>query len=144
MTRAFRKPATRTLITIMLLLTAATAIALGQKGTIITRRVQFERGQTSTTLKGKASWGASYVYLLRARAGQTLTVRVTGAPDFTIYPPGKRPSANTSAEDVALKGTFGVKDWSGQLPASGEYAIWLSHAEPEVSMAGDTLEVSIR
>lgn len=40
-------------------------------------RIRFARGRSSTTLAGSLSAGGSRNYVLRASAGQTMTVRVT-------------------------------------------------------------------
>jgi hypothetical protein len=40
-------------------------------------RIRFARGRTSTTVAGNLSSGAERSYILRASAGQTMTVRVT-------------------------------------------------------------------
>jgi hypothetical protein len=40
-------------------------------------RIRFARGRTSTTVSGALSGGASRSYILGARRGQTMTVRVT-------------------------------------------------------------------
>lgn len=40
-------------------------------------RIRFARGRSSATVTGSLSSGASRAYILRASAGQTMTVRVT-------------------------------------------------------------------
>ena len=40
-------------------------------------RIRFARGRSSTTVSGSLSAGAERSYILRASAGQTMTVRVT-------------------------------------------------------------------
>ena len=40
-------------------------------------RIRFARGRSSTTVAGRLSAGATRSYILRASAGQTMTVRVT-------------------------------------------------------------------
>ena len=108
-----------------------------QKGTHITRRVKFARGQNSTTIKGSATWGTSYIYLLHARAGQTLTVSVEGVPVFRIVPPGAR-------NYEALEGADNVKEWSGRLPRTGTYQINVGHADDAYADAPYELKISVQ
>lgn len=109
-----------------------------QKGTVITRRVQFARGRTTAVIKDEATWGTTYRYFLNARAGQTMSVHVTGVPDAVVefYPP--------EAGTEPLEGADSVKDWSGKLPETGRYAIFISHTRDGVKSAPYTLEITIR
>ena len=121
--------------TALILLTVAVAAA--QKGTTINRRVQFPRGRTTAVLKGKANWGASYIYRLRARAGQTMIVHIAGVPTFRIIAPGSR-------NYEALGGADNVQDWTGELPRTGNYQIIVGHANDNYTLAPYTLEVTVR
>ena len=121
-----------------LVLIAVVAVAApAQRGTHVVRRVSFPRGRTTVLLKGSAKWGASYIYVLRARAGQTITVHSTGVPVFRVVPPGAR-------NYDALPGADNVRDWSGRLPADGDYKINIGHADDNYTRAPYTLEVTIR
>ena len=105
----------------------------------ITRRIQFARGRTMATLKGQIKKNQEIIYLLRANKGQTLAVRVAAASTpnhdvvFTIKGPG-----NASLMEEGDLNT----EWSGQLPATGDYQISLGMIESEFS--NYTLEVSVR
>jgi hypothetical protein len=102
-----------------------------------TQRVRFARGRTTAILKGAVVRGTQDRYILGARAGQTMIVHVTSREKnavFTILDPG----------GTALEGTdegLDAKDWSGELPLSGDYSIWVS---PTRGNATYTLEVTIR
>jgi hypothetical protein len=104
-----------------------------------TRRIQFARGRTTATLKGQIKKNQEIVYLLRANKGQTLSVRVAAASTpnhdvvFTINGPG-----NVSLMEEGDLNT----EWSGELPATGDYAINLGMIESESSHF--TLEVSVK
>lgn len=121
--------------TALMLLTISVAAA--QKGTTINRRVQFPRGRTTAVLKGRANWGASYIYRLRARARQTMIVHITGVPTFRIVAPGSR-------NYEALAGADNVQDWTGELPRTGDYQIIVGHANDNYTKAPYTLEVTVR
>lgn len=120
----------------LLLSVGMSHVVFAQKGTHVMKRVTFQRGRNSTVIKGQAHWGASYIYLLRARAGQTLTVHLEGVPVARIVPPG--------AENYeALAGADNVNDWSGKLPKTGQYQINVGHANDAYAAAPYTLEIKI-
>lgn len=102
-----------------------------------TQRVRFARGRTTAILKGAVVRGTQDRYILAARAGQTMIVHITAREKnavFTILDPS----------GTALEGTdegLDAKDWTGELPLSGEYSIWVS---PTRGNATYTLEVTIR
>lgn len=144
MKRTLKCATTAMLITLALLAAMTPTPASGQKGTIIRKRIQFARGKSTMTVRGNATWGTVYAYSLRASAGQTMTVRVRGKADFQIYPPGARPNADTTPEEIALEGAVGVKQWSGELPTTGNYEIWLNMSEMYAESVPYTLEVTIR
>ncbi len=120
-------------MTAVLMVLLLTAGALAQP---TYRRVKFPRGRTTAILKGALPTIDDVVnYALTARAGQTMTVHITS-------PKGNaRVSVYREGQERALEGANTVKDWSGELPESGDYVIAV------VSMQGRanyTLEVTIR
>ena len=102
-----------------------------------TQRVKFARGRTTAVLSGAVVRGTNDRYILGARAGQTMIVHITAREKnavFTILGP----------DGTALEGTeegVDAKDWTGELPLSGDYSIWVS---PSRGNATYTLEVTIR
>ncbi len=108
-------------------------------GRDLTRRVRFGRGQTGATLSSVLRPGTSHVYTFRARAGQRMSVRLRltdkrGARegDVVFWVQSKKYVAgrNTAIlEGIDPRG--GAVEWTGQLPLTGEYEIYLSN--PEVS-----------
>ena len=102
-----------------------------------TQRVRFARGRTTAILKGAVVRGTQDRYILGARAGQTMIVHATSREKnavFTILGP----------DGTALEGTdegLDATDWTGELPLSGDYSIWVS---PTRGNATYTLEVTIR
>ena len=110
---------------------AAAAQCRGTDRAII-KRVTFPRGRTTAVIKDTVRLCTSHEYRLRARAGQTMTVHLaTGSKtSFTIWTPtGDTP-----------EGADGSKDWSGELPETGDYTINIGTD----ATAAYTLEVTIR
>lgn len=86
---------------------------------IETKALQFAKGETSATVKDSLKGDATIDYSLRARAGQTMSVTLTtsnSANYFNVLPPG--------SDDVAIFiGSTDGNEWSGTLPADGDYKI---------------------
>ena len=103
------------LITILLSSLASPALAAGIK-----KRVRFPRGSNSTTISGAVIRGERDRYILGAREGQTMTVRIKSLEDnavFQIYFPGEQESLEGAGE------SDDAKSWSGKLPATTDYVI---------------------
>jgi hypothetical protein len=116
----------------VLLITAGT---LAQHGTSIVTRIKFARGRTTSLEKGSVHRGMSHDYLLKAGAGQNMSVHLAagGGVCFDLYTPG------LSDQLAACS-----KDWSGDLPSSGDYRI---NVLPDTTTERDisyTLEVTVR
>lgn len=86
---------------------------------IETRPIQFAKGASSATVQGTIQGDQTVDYTVRARAGQTMSVKMStsrGANYFNVLPPG--------SNDVALfVGSSDGNEWSGVLPADGEYKL---------------------
>jgi hypothetical protein len=99
-----------------LALTAPLAVpAMAQ---IITSNVTFPRGSTGTTINSTIVGEQTRDYVVRASAGQTLTVRKTGAPIvyFNVLQPG-------SNDEAIFVGSSSGNSYTGRLAASGAYKI---------------------
>jgi hypothetical protein len=118
-----------------LVLLSLLAGATAQKGKSIVRRVNFPQGRTTTVLRGTVRRGLSHDYLLRARAGQTMTLHLATEArgmSLTIL----KPDGESWIDDT--------KDWSGELPLTGTYRI---NVLPDTTTERPTsyaLEVMIR
>lgn len=80
-----------------------------------TRRVQFKRGMSSTTVQGKASIAMPDIYLVGAGAGQTMTVQLT-APRKSVRFSVMSPKTDSLVID-------NQRTWTGPLPETGDYTI---------------------
>ena len=127
---------TRTARVVLLLVITAllSATVPAQRGTSVVRRVRFPRGRTSTVLRGVLRRGISHDYILGASAGQTMSVHLSspGGLTFTIIGPYGRSLADFTT------------DWSGELPANGDYRINVLPDTSTNQAFSYTLEITIR
>jgi hypothetical protein len=99
---------------------------------VIPKQIRFPRGRTTAVIRETIRLCTGHEYRLRARAGQTMTVHLaTGnKTSFTLWTPtGDTP-----------EGADGAKDWSGELPETGDYTVNIGTD----ATAAYTLEVTIR
>ncbi len=104
---------------VMVCLLAAAAPWTAAAPTIETRPIQFAKGASSATVKGTLKGDRTIDYKLRAKAGQTMTVKLAtsnAADYFNVLPPG-------SSDEAIFVGSIGGNAWAGALPADGEYRI---------------------
>jgi hypothetical protein len=102
------------------------------------RRIRFARGTTSATVEGAVVRGERAVYLVGARAGQRMHVRVTSPENnavFQLRGPGRAGTLPGAGE------TDDATAWSGVLPRSGDYRIVVGGTRGN---AGYRLRVEIR
>jgi hypothetical protein len=118
------------LLTSLILLTPVNA----QRGTSIVRRINFPRGQTSVEVEGSLRRGMSHDYLVRARRGQGMAVRVIsqGNMAFQIIAPSGEYLSEVTVE------------WGGYLPQTGDYRINVLPDPTTSRSLRYTLEVSIQ
>ncbi len=110
-------------------------VVFAQKGTSIVTRIRFARGRTTAVERGSVHRGMSHDYLLKAGRGQTMAVHLAarGGVSFDILVPGR---SDTLAQ--------GSKDWSGELPQSGDYRINVLPDTTTERSISYTLEVTVR
>ena len=80
------------------------------------QRVRFGKGASSASVSGVIKGYAYRDYVVGAREGQTLSVALSGnsLADLAIFMPD---GGNLGADST------GVADWTGEIPASGDYVI---------------------
>jgi hypothetical protein len=81
----------------------------------LTRRVQFKRGTSSTTLQGTVTRALSETYLVGARAGQVMTVKLTASNRSVTFLVSSPTTTSLIADNT--------RDWTGTLPETGDYTI---------------------
>ena len=131
--KASSKALSVTLAIVPLLILTTISVA-AQRGTSIVSRISFPRGRTTAVVSGTVQRGMSHDYLLKARRAQSMTVHLAarGGVAFDILTPSGEVLAQYS------------KDWSGELPQSGDYRI---NVLPDTSTSRSisyTLEVTVR
>lgn len=114
------------------------ALALGAATQQTPRRIRFARGASSAAVEGAVLRGERSVYLVGARAGQRMRVRVTSPEHnavFQLHGPGRVGTLRGAGEaDDAVA-------WSGALPRSGDYRIVVGGTRGNASYV---LHVAIR
>jgi hypothetical protein len=123
-------------VSILLLFVLITGIvAVAQKGTSIVKRIRFARGRTTAVEKGSVHRGVSHDYMLKAGAGQTMSVHLAARDGvcFDLFSPGLAEMLSECS-----------KDWSGELPRSGDYRINVLPDTTTEQSIPFTLEVTVR
>ena len=112
-----------------------TGTALAQHGTSILTRIHFARGRTTAVEKGAVHRGMSHDYLLKAASGQSMSVHLAagGGVCFDLYSPGMREQLASCS-----------KDWSGDLPGTGDYRINVLPDTTTDRNIAYTLELTVR
>jgi len=112
-----------------------TVVALAQHGTSIVTRIKFARGRTTTVEKGSVHRGMSHDYLLKAGAGQNMSVHLatSGGVCFDLYSSEMRDQLASCS-----------RDWEGSLPSSGDYRINVLPDTTTERNIAYTLEVTVR
>ncbi len=109
---------------------------------IETRPVQFKKGASAATIKGTLKGDQTIDYSLQARAGQTMSVSFkpsNARAYFNVLPPG-------STGEAIFIGSSSGNEWTGTLPADGEYRIrtyLMRSAARRNEKSGFTLTVGI-
>jgi hypothetical protein len=108
---------------------------------IVKHPVQFAKGKSGTTIKGSLTGGQVVDYTLRAAAGQTMTVKLSGGSTVyhNVLPPG-------STGEALFVGSRDGDRSTTTLPASGEYTVrvyQMGNAKSSGKQSSFTLDVAI-
>lgn len=110
--------------------------AQNMQNSVVTKQVKFARGQNKATLRGSARYAMSYVFNLRAKAGQTMEINLAGNNSELTF-------SLTSPDGETIEDAFGVKEWAGELPQSGNYSIVVVMNDESARSVPFTLGVKI-
>ena len=97
------------------------------------RRVQFRRGASSTTVQGRVSIELSDTWLVGARAGQVMTVQLTSSRSSVRF------MLMTSRTTMSLADN--TRSWTGTLPETGDYLILV---DTDAKAATYSMTISIK
>lgn len=103
----------------------------------VTKRIRFAKGSSSATISGAVVRGDRDTYIIGAKEGQKMTVKITSLENnavFQIERPDGEYLANAGDGDDAMS-------WSGDLPSNGDYKIVVGGTRGN---AGYKLTVSIK
>ena len=123
-------------------LTAVMALPAAAQDHSRTERVQFARGASSATLHGNVHGYDTVDYVLGARGGQTLNVRLqptNASAYFNITKQG--------ADEALFVGSTSVNSFTGRLPSNGDYVVrvyLMRNAARRDEHANYTLTVGVR
>lgn len=114
-------------------------------GAKVEKRVVFPKGKNTVSYRGKLPSEAQYpsydAYILRAKKGQTLSVKFTTTdPDasFAVY----ETLELGPMDDAIYSGGADARVWSGKLPIKSEYSVQVYGGE--TGGAAYTLEITLR
>ena len=112
------KKSFRTTVSIIVLAAALSLLSFAASAqTGKTKTVRFARGKNSAVLKGAIVRGTQDRYIVGAKAGQTMTVKITSIEknaNFTVYFAG---------EQESLEGSEEATNWTGKLSDDNDYVI---------------------
>ena len=129
--------ATLTPITLLVLIMCSAALAQGGKAE--PNRIEFKPGATSTIINGTVRGAEQAEYILTAKKGQTLTIKITSVPartaGFDLHGP----------EDVDLGLELDTNlSFSRRLPKTGDYLITVVKLTDAVRVSKYTMTVTVR
>jgi hypothetical protein len=125
-------------ISLMLLMSASVVYAQGG-GKAEPKRIEFKRGTTTTTVVDKIKNDEEAEYVIAARKGQRLTIRLTSTPYRSAVFDIKAPS------DADLGLEFDANySFNKILPATGEYFITVDRPTASKGTANYKMVITIR
>lgn len=133
------RPAAFALVAIM---TAAVTLPVAAQDHSRTERVQFARGASSATLYGNLHGYDTVDYVLGARAGQTLSVRLQPTNASAYFNVTKQ-----GADEALFIGSTSGDQFTGRLPSNGDYVVrvyLMRNAARRDEHANYTLTIGVR
>jgi hypothetical protein len=134
-----KNPFRRMNLALLLILIAATSAITQRGGKAEPNRIEFKRGSTSTTLSGTVRGDEQAEYVLSAKQGQRLIIKLTSVPAkssvFDLHGP----------DDVDLGLEYDANYvYSGKLPRTGDYLIFVTRPTQAKGTSRYKLTVNVR
>lgn len=107
-------------VSVLVIGAALAGVAYAQKS----QKVEFIEGVTSAKMSGRLSGYETMTYTLEARAGQAARIAFkpnNGNCEFLVFRPGQ----STSQNEAFFNGSNMGNDFSGILPSTGTYTVWV-------------------
>ena len=130
----------RALLLVALLATVSIETGAATASQNKAQRVRFEKGKSSATIRGRVAGFDTQDYLVAARAGQQMDIRITttnGSTYFVLYSINDRPTDMNETDHYSLETT-----------ESGDYVIRVfmmrSAARRKNAVSNYTLTISIK
>jgi len=125
-------------ITLLILIVYSAAMAQGG-GKAEPKRIEFRSGASSTIISGTVRSTEEAEYVLAAKKGQTLTIKITSVPartaGFDLHGP----------QDVDLGLEFDTNlSFSRRLPKTGDYLITVVKLNDAIRASKYTMTVTVR
>ena len=117
---------------------AAPNRTLAQGGKAEPLRLRIERGRSSAAISGRVRGDAQREYVLQARRGQSLTIRMTATPPRSLRITARGPGGS----ELPLHADTRFQ-WSATLPADGDYELWIARAAARPGSSRYRLTVTI-
>ena len=105
-------------LTVVVCLLAETTFAGAPQRRFSQQRIRFARGTHSETVRGRVSRDTAMLYIVGAKAGQSMTVTMDGDAKTRFDLSGPK---DTSGQAIAS----GETEWSGTLPDDGDYKLFV-------------------
>ena len=128
-----------TLIPIMLVILIASAAAVAQGGKAEPNRIEFKRGATTTIINGSVRGDEEAEYVLAAKKGQRLIIKLTSVPvKSSVF---QLLGENNDTLGLEYDANF---DFSGALPKTGDYFITVARPGQSKGSSRYKLTVTVR
>jgi len=105
-------------LTVVVFMLVEMTLAAAPQRRFSQQRIRFARGTHSETVRGKVSRDAAMLYIVGAKAGQSMTVTLDGDAKTRFDLSGHK---DTSGQAISS----GETEWSGTLPDDGDYKIFV-------------------
>jgi hypothetical protein len=127
------------LIPIMLVVLIVSAEAVAQGGKAEPNRIEFKRGTTTTNVNGIVRGDEEAEYVLAARKGQRLIIKLTSVPvKSTVF---QLLGENNDTLGLEYDANF---DYSGVLPKTGDYFITVTRPGQSKGSSRYKLTITVR
>ena|SRR5438067_3088154 len=129
----------KTIILTWLLLICCSAAMAQQGGKAEPNRIAFKRGATSTTVSGTVRGDEQAEYVLAAKKGQRLIIKLTSVPTRSSTFELLAPDNDTPGFEQ-----HAIYNYSGTLPKTGDYSITVSQPTEAGGRSRYNLTIIIR